>query len=111
VPHILEGAHNMPIVRTSEVVVVSDKRAEFLDALTALVADFPARYPGLERHEILVDLEDPCRVRYVSQWRDEGALVEFAGPGWRTDPVTFPGERELLVGGMTLRHFVPLDTP
>lgn len=69
------------------------------------VRTFPETYDGLEGHEVLVDADDPQRVQYVSRWRDEQALVNYAGAGWRTDPVTFPDEDEYLQRPLTLRHF------
>jgi len=93
------------IVRVSEAEVREGREAEFMALLSALVADFPARFEGLVRHEILVDQRDERRVQYTSTWADEEALVDYAGTGWRTSPVTFPGEGELLVRPLTLRHF------
>ncbi len=89
----------------SEALVRLDRVAEFLRLLEDLVADFPDRHPGLVRHEILVDLADARRVQYVGVWRDEDALVDYAGPDWRTVPVTFPGEEQLLESPLALRHF------
>ncbi|WP_169847049.1 hypothetical protein [Rhodococcus rhodnii] len=50
-------------------------------------------------------MDSPCRVQYVSAWRDEESLVGYAGPGWRTDAVTFPDEEQMLAQPLTLRHF------
>ncbi len=93
------------ILRVSEALVAPDTRDEFLDRLRALVADFPAEHDGLVDHDVLVDLDDPLRVQYLSRWRDESALVAYAGPAWRTDPVTFPDEDRYLTEPLTLRHF------
>lgn len=95
----------MSILRVSEVVVRESHYGEFMEALTELVATFPADHDGLEMHHILVDRSDRLRVAYISQWRDEAALIAYAGPMWESDPVTFPNEREMLAGPMTLRHF------
>src|ERR671912_2934633 len=94
------------IVRVSEALVRPDALVAFMTALDELVADLPGRFPGLLAHEVLVDLEDPHRVQYVSRWRDEDAVVDFAGAAWRTAPVTFPGEDAMLVRPLTLRHFI-----
>ena len=94
------------IVRVSEARVRPDRLDEFMSALHQLVAGFPARFDGLIGHEVLVDDADPTTVQYVTRWRDEAALVGYAGPGWRTDAVTFPGERDLLLEPLALRHLV-----
>ncbi|TQJ30331.1 putative quinol monooxygenase [Microbacterium sp. SLBN-146] len=94
------------IVRVSEARVLPDRGEEFLEALRALVAEFPARYEGLVSHEILIDAADSTRVQYVSRWVDESALVRFAGENWAVDPVTFPEEESYLTAPLTLRHFV-----
>lgn len=78
---------------------------EFMMRLRELVASFPDRFDGLIHHEILIDQDDPRRVQYVSTWRDDAALMAYAGTGWRTDPVTFPEEDVLLAHPLTLRHF------
>ena len=89
----------------SEARVRPDALTTFMTALARLVDDFPARYAGLLGHEVLVDLDDPHRVQYVSRWRDEDAVAAFAGAGWRTEPVTFPDEEAMLLQPLTLRHF------
>lgn len=94
------------IVRVSEAHVREGMEEEFLAVLRELVATFPSRYNGLMRHEVLVDLADPCRVQYVSEWADEAALVAYAGEDWRTQPVTFPDEERFLRRPLELRHFV-----
>ena len=99
----------MAIVRTCEVYIIDGKVEEFMSELYALVATFPGTYEGLEHHEVLIDRADPRRLIYRSRWRDEAALVGFAGPQWETEPVRFPGEEDLLVDGMHLRHFTVDD--
>lgn len=94
------------IVRVSEAHVHDGLADEFLALLRELVASFPERYDGLLRHEVLVDLADPHRVQYVSEWADEGALVAYAGEQWRSQPVTFPDEERFLRRSLALRHFV-----
>ncbi|MFI6100968.1 antibiotic biosynthesis monooxygenase family protein [Lentzea sp. NPDC051213] len=94
------------MTRVSEALVKPGREQEFVERVRALVATFPSTYAGLLGHEVLVDLDDPGRVQYVSRWRDEQALVEYAGPNWRTDPVTFPDEDEFLQRPLVLRHFV-----
>jgi quinol monooxygenase YgiN len=93
------------IVRVSEAHVRDGLAQEFLGLLRDLVASFPARYRGLLRHDVLVDLADPSRVQYVSEWADEAALVAYAGEGWRSQPVTFPDEERFLQRPLELRHF------
>ncbi|HWM35415.1 MAG TPA: antibiotic biosynthesis monooxygenase [Pseudolysinimonas sp.] len=93
------------IVRVSEALVKPERREEFMRVLKDLVATFPDRYPGLVSHSILVDREDDTRVAYQSVWLDEDSVAGFAGENWATEPVTFPGEAELLQQPLRLRHF------
>lgn len=93
------------IIRVSEARVREGMEAEFLIALRRLVETFPHRFDGLRDHEILINHEDPRRIRYVSRWRDERALAEYAGAEWATTPVTFPDEGRFLAGPLTLEHF------
>jgi hypothetical protein len=99
------------IVRVSEAHVRPGRETEFVSVLRELVATFPARYAGLLRHEVLVDLADSSRVQYVSVWSDAEALVAYAGEGWRTDPVTFPDEETYLARPLVLRHFGSVAIP
>lgn len=94
------------IVRVSEAYVREGMEEEFLAVLRELVATFPGRYRGLLRHDVLVDLADPGRVQYVSEWADEAALIAYAGEDWRTQPVTFPDEDRFLRRPLALRHFL-----
>ncbi|MCP2245661.1 antibiotic biosynthesis monooxygenase family protein [Lentzea aerocolonigenes] len=93
------------LTRVSEALVKPGREQEFVERVRSLVRTFPDTYDGLEGHEVLVDLADPRKVQYVSRWRDEQSLENYAGPGWRTDPVTFPDEDEYLQQPLTLRHF------
>ena len=93
------------LTRVSEALVKPGREEEFVARVLELVRTFPETCDGFEGHEVLVDLDDPSRVRYVSRWRDEQALERYAGPGWRTDPVTFPDEDEYPRQPLTLRHF------
>lgn len=93
------------IVRVSEAHVRDGLADEFLALLRELVASFPEQYDGLHRHDVLVDLADPSRVQYVSEWAGEAALVAYAGDDWRTQPVTFPDEERFLRQPLELRHF------
>ncbi|MGL4176423.1 MAG: putative quinol monooxygenase [Dermatophilaceae bacterium] len=95
----------MSVLRVSEVQVREGRFEEFMERLRAMVATFPDEHEGLEAHQILVDRSDPRRVAYLSQWRDEAALIGYAGASWESEPVTFPGEADLLEGPMSLRHF------
>jgi hypothetical protein len=97
------------IVRSSEAVIKPSRREEFMAILTDLVGTFPDRYPGLVSHVILVDRDDENRVTYQSTWLDADAVAGFAGENWATEPVTFPGEDELLVEPLRLRHFDALE--
>ena len=78
--------------------------------LVDLVATFKGQYAGLESHDILIDRDDPDRVIYQSRWTDVDAVREFAGDDWATEPVTFPGEAELLREPLRLRHFDMAET-
>jgi len=98
------------IVRVSEAHVREGMEEEFLAVLRELVATFPGRYRGLLRHDVLVDLADPGRVQYVSEWVDESALVAYAGADWQTQLVTFPDEERFLRGPLVLRHLAG-ETP
>ncbi|WP_394614429.1 antibiotic biosynthesis monooxygenase [Lentzea sp. JNUCC 0626] len=93
------------LTRVSEALVKPGREQEFVARVRDLVLTFPETYDGLVGHEVLVDLDDPLVVRYVSRWRDEQALENYAGPGWRTDAVTFPDEAEYLQQPLVLRHF------
>ena len=93
------------ITRVSEALVKPGREQEFVARVEELVETFPETYEGLLAHEVLVDLDDSQKVQYVSRWRDEQALVNYAGPNWRTDPVTFPDEDEYLRRPLALRHF------
>lgn len=93
------------IVRMSEASVLPARIAEFTAAITELVATFPERFEGLVSHEVLIDSDNPTRVIYVSRWTSEQALIDFAGPNWQHDPVTFPNEELYLSAPLTLRHF------
>jgi heme-degrading monooxygenase HmoA len=93
------------LTRVSEALVKPGLEQEFVERVRDLVRTFPETYDGLEGHEVLVDLDDPRKVQYVSRWRDEQALENYAGAGWRTDPVTFPDEDQYLQRPLTLRHF------
>ncbi|MFS8100945.1 antibiotic biosynthesis monooxygenase [Lentzea alba] len=93
------------ITRVSEALAKPGREQEFVERVRDLVKTFPETYDGLISHEVLVDLQDPLKVQYVSRWRDEQALENYAGKNWRTDPVTFPDEDEYLQRPLALRHF------
>jgi heme-degrading monooxygenase HmoA len=97
------------IVRTSEAHIAPGKREEFMGTLVDLVATFPDRYPGFVSHLTLVDRADPDHVVYQSVWQDEDSLIGFAGKNWATEPVTFPGEDQLLSEPLRLTHFDTVD--
>ncbi|BAJ73694.1 biotin carboxyl carrier protein [Microbacterium testaceum StLB037] len=93
------------IVRVSEAHLREGEEEEFLARLTELVTSFPETYPGMLRHEILVDDVDARHEQYVSAGAHEG----YAGKEWRTRPVTFPDEERFLSRPLELRHFVSVD--
>ena len=98
------------IVRSSEAWIAPGRRDEFMATLHDLVATFPARYPGLVSHAILIDRDDPDRVIYQSTWLDDESVAGFAGDDWQTEPVTFDGEADLLREPLRLRHFDQPET-
>jgi quinol monooxygenase YgiN len=100
------------IVRVSEAHLRVGLQEEFMTLLLNLVANFPQPYPGLLRHEVLIDRADPLRVQYLSVWSDEASLVNYAGERWQSEPVTFPEEDRYLAQPLTLHHFdtVPITT-
>lgn len=71
--------------------------------IVSAVREFPHRYPGLVDHEVL--LAPPDTLLYVSRWRSEQDLVDYAGEHWRSRPVVLPGESEYLVAPLQVRHF------
>ena len=93
------------LTRVSEALAKPGREQEFVERVRDLVKTFPETFDGLISHEVLVDAEDPLKVQYVSRWRDEQALEDYAGANWRTDPVTFPDEDAYLQRPLTLRHF------
>nr|WP_157528702.1 hypothetical protein [Kibdelosporangium sp. MJ126-NF4]CEL20006.1 hypothetical protein [Kibdelosporangium sp. MJ126-NF4]CTQ97230.1 hypothetical protein [Kibdelosporangium sp. MJ126-NF4] len=90
------------ITRTCEATVLSGLIDQFLEFLAAAVSRFPSRYPGLLDQEILVDAGS---VLYVSRWRSEADLVEYAGAHWREQPVVLPDEGRFLAKPLVVRHF------
>lgn len=52
--------------------------------IVSAVREFPGRYPGLVDHEVL--LAPPHSLLYVSRWRSEQDLVDYAGEHWRDQP-------------------------
>lgn len=92
-------------VRVSEAIVRVGQEHAFLERLRELVADFPLHNTGLVEHEILLDISNPHIVQYISRWRDEASLINYAGQSWRTEPVTFPDESTFITQPLALRHF------
>jgi hypothetical protein len=92
------------IVRVSTARVLPGRLEAFVDYILAAVQEFPAQNAGLLSHEVLIDDENSELV-YVSRWRDEQALIGFAGAGWRDDPVVLPGEEAYLLGPLIVRHY------
>jgi heme-degrading monooxygenase HmoA len=91
------------IVRVSEASVRAGRLGAFLRRLQAEVGPYRERFDGLLSDEVLTDGE--TAVLYVSRWRDEAALEAFAGPDWRTAPVTFDDEDSYLSSPLRVRHF------
>jgi heme-degrading monooxygenase HmoA len=91
------------IIRVSEARVRPERFDAFRDMIVSAVREFPGRYPGLVDHEVL--LAPPDSLLYVSRWRSEQDLVDYAGEGWRDQPVVLPGEDEYLVAPLQVRHF------
>ncbi len=98
-----------PIVRTCTAQVLPGQLAAFTSYLLATVRQFPQQHPGLLSHEVLVN-DDADELLYLSRWRDERALVKFAGPGWREDPLVSPGETAYLRGPLKVRHYREMPT-
>ncbi|UQW99442.1 antibiotic biosynthesis monooxygenase [Streptomyces sp. RerS4] len=92
------------IIRVSEARVRPERFEEFRGVIVSAVREFPGRHPGLVDHEVL--LAPPDSLLYVSRWRSEQDLVEYAGEHWRDQPVVLPGEEEYLVEPLRVRHFV-----
>ncbi|MER7763188.1 antibiotic biosynthesis monooxygenase [Streptomyces sp. NPDC097619] len=97
------------ITRVSEARVRPDRFEAFHDMIVAAVSGFPARYPGLVDHEVL--LAPPHSLLYVSRWRDERDLVAYAGENWRDQPVVLPGEDDYLLAPLRVRHFTSTPLP
>ncbi|MFD4240448.1 antibiotic biosynthesis monooxygenase family protein [Streptomyces sp. NPDC058525] len=91
------------IIRVSEARVRPGRFEAFHDMIVSAVSEFPGRYPGLVDHEVL--LAPPDSLLYVSRWRSEQDLVDYAGEQWRDQPVVLPGEEEYLVAPLQVRHF------
>jgi hypothetical protein len=91
------------ITRVSEARVRPERFEAFRDFIVSAVRAFPGRHPGLVAHEVL--LAPPGTLLYVSRWRSEEDLVDYAGEHWRDQPVVLPGEDEYLVAPLQVRHF------
>ncbi|MFH8469175.1 antibiotic biosynthesis monooxygenase [Streptomyces sp. NPDC017991] len=91
------------IIRVSEARVRPERFEAFRDMIVSAVRDFPGRYPGLIEHEVL--LAPPNSLLYVSRWRSEQDLADYAGEHWRDQPVVLPGEDEYLLEPLQVRHF------
>lgn len=100
------------IIRSSTALVRPGMLDEFRAFIEAGVTQF-ATLDGFLGDEIAVG---PDTLTYVSRWRDAAAVEAFAGPGWRTEPVTFEDEDRFLVAPLRVRHVelrqaVPDDAP
>lgn len=91
------------IIRVSEARVRPDRFEAFHDMIVSAVREFPSLYPGLVDHEVL--LAPPNSLLYVSRWRSEQDLVDYAGEHWRDQPVVLLGEDEYLLAPLQVRHF------
>jgi hypothetical protein len=92
------------VIRRSTAQVVPEKLDDFLSYLAERVRPLPATYPGLAGHRILCDRAG-ATVVYESTWTSQRDLEEFAGPSWREQPVTMPGEEVYLEGPLVVQHF------
>ncbi|MEV0952307.1 GNAT family N-acetyltransferase [Promicromonospora sp. NPDC050249] len=88
------------IIRSSTALVRPGMLDEFRPFIEAGTAGF-ATLDGFLGDEIVVG---PDTLTYVSRWRDAAALVGYAGPGWRTEPVVLEDEDRFLVAPLRVRH-------
>ncbi|MEU1576753.1 antibiotic biosynthesis monooxygenase [Streptomyces collinus] len=103
-PHVdAVGRGTALITRVSEARVRPERFEAFRDFIVSAVRTFPDRPPGLVAHEVL--LAPPGTLLYVSRWRSEADLADYAGEHWRDRPVVLPGEDEYLVAPLQVRHF------
>ena len=88
------------IIRSSTALV----RPGMLDEFRAFIEDGITEFASLDGFlgdEIVVG---PDTLTYVSRWRDTAALVGYAGPGWRTEPVVLEDEDRFLLEPLRVRH-------
>ncbi|MFD2792986.1 GNAT family N-acetyltransferase [Promicromonospora vindobonensis] len=100
------------IIRSSTALVRPGMLDEFRAFIEGGITEF-ATLDGFLGDEIVVG---PDTLTYVSRWRDTAALVGYAGPGWRTEPVVLEDEDRFLVAPLRVRHVelrqaVPDDAP
>ncbi|GAB2486465.1 hypothetical protein GCM10027063_30350 [Promicromonospora xylanilytica] len=100
------------IIRSSTALVRPGMLDEFRAFIEAGITRF-ASLDGFLGDEIVVG---PDTLTYVSRWRDVAALVGYAGPGWRTEPVVLEDEDRFLLAPLRVRHVelrqaVPEDAP
>jgi GNAT superfamily N-acetyltransferase len=100
------------IIRSSTALVRPGMLDEFRAFIEGGITEF-ATLDGFLGDEIVVGADT---LTYVSRWRDAAALVGYAGPGWRTEPVVLEDEDRFLVAPLRLRHVelrpaTPADAP
>ncbi|MFJ4667879.1 antibiotic biosynthesis monooxygenase family protein [Kitasatospora purpeofusca] len=85
---------------------------EFCEVLTSEVLPQLGRTEGCLGGELLRSVtEGGHRVLVVSRWRDEAALLGYAGPMWRIRPVWSEGELRYLAHPPEVTHFTPVPAP
>ena len=100
------------IIRSSTALVRPGMLDEFRAFIEGGIAEF-ATFDGFLGDEIVVGADT---LTYVSRWRDTAALVGYAGPGWRTEPVVLEDEDRFLLEPLRVRHVelrpaLPEDAP
>jgi GNAT superfamily N-acetyltransferase len=100
------------IIRSSTALVRPGMLDEFRAFIEGGTTEF-ATLDGFLGDEIVIG---PDTLTYVSRWRDTAALVGYAGPRWRTEPVVLEDEDRFLLEPLRVRHVelrpaVPEDAP
>ncbi|WP_158835458.1 antibiotic biosynthesis monooxygenase family protein [Streptomyces sp. NRRL S-350] len=100
------------IVRIWAGQVLAGRIEEFCAHLCAEVIPQLGRTDGCLGGELLRSVtEDGHHVLVVSRWRDEAALLGYAGPMWRIRPVWSEGELCYLAHPPQVSHFLQVTAP